>query len=56
MSNFKNPKIPPTGGIAPAAGTSKLVEDALTRAGATHRAGDGHPSKLISPEVAEPIG
>jgi hypothetical protein len=56
MSNFQNPTVPPYRGVAPAAGTSKLVGDALTRAGATHRAGDRRQSTLISPEVPEPVG
>jgi hypothetical protein len=43
MSNFQNPKVPPTGGShLPHAHQARLR--------------CGEPRQLISPEVAEPVG
>jgi hypothetical protein len=56
MSNFQNPKVPPTGGShLPRAHPSSL-EMRRTVPVPTRSAGDGRQSTLISPEVLEPIG
>jgi hypothetical protein len=56
MSNLKNPTAPPTGGSRLPHAHPSSFEMRRTVPLPTCTAGDGHPSKLISPEVAEPVG
>jgi hypothetical protein len=56
MSNFQNPKVPPTRGVASAAAHPSSFEMRRTVPASTRGAGDWRHSTLISPEVAEPVG
>lgn len=50
-----SPPNPPYRGVS-SARASKVIRNARTRASPTRGADDGHPSRLISPEVPEPVG
>ena len=56
MSNFQNPKVPPTGGSHLPHAHPSSFEMRRTVPVPTRGAGDGRQSTLISPEVAEPVG
>ena len=56
MSNFKNPKIPPTGGSRLPHAHPSSFEMRRPVPVPTRGAGDGRQSKLIAPEVPEPVG
>ena len=55
MSNFQNPKVPPTGGSHLPHAHPSSFEIRRTLPVPTRGAGDGQ-STLVSPEVAEPVG
>ena len=56
MSNFQNPKVPPTGGSHLPHAHPSSFEMRRTVPVPTRSADDGRQCRLISPEVAEPVG
>jgi hypothetical protein len=56
MSNFQNPRVPPTGGSHLPHAHLSSFEMRRTVPVPTRGADDGRPSTLVAPEVAEPVG